>query len=46
MALRASVSAPGAALGGPHEQLLHKPVWPPEAVHTRRGGVDHRLHPD
>jgi hypothetical protein len=44
MALRAAVRAPGAALGEPHERPLHKPVWPPEAVHTRRGGVDHRLH--
>lgn len=46
MALRAAVGAPGAATGGPHERPLHQPVWPPEAVHTRRGGVDRRLRPD
>jgi hypothetical protein len=32
MALRAAVGAPGAALGGPHERPLHKPVWLPEAI--------------
>ncbi|KAE8023421.1 hypothetical protein FH972_009115 [Carpinus fangiana] len=46
MALRAAVEAPGAALGGPHERLLHKLIWPSEAVHTRRGGVDCCLRPD
>ncbi|KAE8009753.1 hypothetical protein FH972_006171 [Carpinus fangiana] len=46
MALRAAVGTPGAALGGPHERPLHKPVWPPEAVHTRRGSVDRHLRPD
>jgi hypothetical protein len=46
MALRAAVKALGVALGGPHEQSLHKPVWSPEAIHTRWGDVDRRLRFD
>lgn len=46
MAVRAALGAPGAAAGGPHERPLHQPIRPPEAVHTRRGGVDRRLRLD